>query len=111
MMNDFGGFNMDITTYTMILVVKNWGLGWAYRDGGMKDSELTENQKQRKVVDFPNLIEYTTYVFSTAGCIVGPFHEFSDFKNWIEMTGIYKDAPRGLSDGWASVGPALYKLL
>jgi len=43
MINDFGGFNMDITTYTMILVVKNWGLGWAYRDGALKDTELTEN--------------------------------------------------------------------
>ena len=41
MMNDFGGFNMDITTYTMLLVVKLWGLAWAYRDGGMKDDELT----------------------------------------------------------------------
>jgi lysophospholipid acyltransferase 1/2 len=41
MMNDFGGFNMDITTYTMLLVVKLWGLGWAYRDGGMDDKELT----------------------------------------------------------------------
>jgi len=34
MLNDFGGFNMDITTYTMILVAKLWMLSWAYRDGG-----------------------------------------------------------------------------
>ena len=41
MLTDFGGFNMDITTYTMLLVVKLWGLGWAYRDGGMADADLT----------------------------------------------------------------------
>lgn len=43
MINDWGGFNMDVTTYTMILVVKLWGLGWAYRDGGMKDDKLTKD--------------------------------------------------------------------
>jgi len=57
------------------------------------------------------LLEYSTYVFTSAGCIVGPFFEYSDFKNWIEMTGSYKDAPRGLTEGWASVGPAIYKML
>ena len=41
MLTDFGGFNMDITTYTMLLVVKLWGLGWAYRDGDMADADLT----------------------------------------------------------------------
>lgn len=102
---------MDITTYTMLLVVKNWGLGWAYRDGGMKDSELNEGQRKRKVVEFPTLIEYSTYVFTSAGCIVGPFFEYSDFKNWIEMTGDYKDAPRGIVDGWKNVIPGLFKMI
>ena len=111
MMNDFGGFNMDITTYTMILVVKNWSLGWAYRDGGMKDSELTKNQIERKVVNQPSIFQYATYVFHSGGCIVGPFHEFSDFVNWIEQSGIYANAPVGISAGWASVVPALFKML
>ena len=111
MMTDFGGFNMDITTYTMLLVVKNWSLGWAYRDGGMKDSELTDSQKKLKVVNFPNIFEYSTYVFSSSGCCVGPFFEYSDFKNWIEMTGDYKDAPRGMSGGWATLVPAIFKMI
>ena len=34
MVTDFGGYNMDITTYTMLLVAKLWGLSWAYKDGG-----------------------------------------------------------------------------
>lgn len=34
MLNDFGGFHMDITTYTMILVCKLWILAWEYKDGG-----------------------------------------------------------------------------
>ena len=41
MMNDFEGYNMDITTYTMILACKLWILGWEYRDGNQKHSNLT----------------------------------------------------------------------
>ena len=42
MVFDFGGFNMDITTYTMILVTKLWGLSWAYKDGAEISSKLNE---------------------------------------------------------------------
>ena len=101
---------MDITTYTMLLVVKLWGLGWAYRDGGMDDKELTNDQIQRKVVEFPNLLEYSGFVFSSCGCVVGPFFEFSDYINWIEMKGVYADAPRGIVNGWATFLPAMFKL-
>lgn len=44
MIYDFGGYRMDVTTYTMLLVAKLWGLAWAYKDGGVKDeSELTQD--------------------------------------------------------------------
>ena len=33
MWNDFGGYNADVTTYTMVLIAKLWGFSWAYRDG------------------------------------------------------------------------------
>jgi len=41
MLNDFGGFHMDITTYTMILVCKLWILSFAYKDGGEDPKTLT----------------------------------------------------------------------
>ena len=44
MMTDFGGYSIEITTYTMILVAKLWGLGYAYRDGGDKEEDLTPSQ-------------------------------------------------------------------
>jgi hypothetical protein len=42
MWDNFGGFDMDITTYTMILVIKLWGMSFSYMDGGRKDSEITD---------------------------------------------------------------------
>jgi hypothetical protein len=36
MYTDFGGYNMDVRTYTMLLMTKLWGLTFAYKDGGDK---------------------------------------------------------------------------
>jgi len=33
MLNDFGTFAADVSSYTMLLVAKLWGLAWAYMDG------------------------------------------------------------------------------
>ena len=33
MMKDFGTYTMDVSSYTMLLVAKLWGLAWAYMDG------------------------------------------------------------------------------
>lgn len=40
---------------------------------------------------------------------MGPFHEYSDFRDWIELTGNYKNMPTG-SKGIATVKPALMRL-
>lgn len=40
MITNFGGYDMDITTYTMILTAKLSSLGFCYKDGGEKEEEL-----------------------------------------------------------------------
>jgi len=40
---DYGGFNMDVTTYTMLLFTKIWGLSFAYKDGALNRDKLTED--------------------------------------------------------------------
>ena len=40
MINNYGGYDMDITTYTMILFCKLWAMSWAYMDGGREISYL-----------------------------------------------------------------------
>ena len=111
MTHDFGGFNMDITTYTMLLVCKLWGLTWSFRDGAVDAKQLTPDQIERKVDEFPSLLEYCSFVFSNCGAIIGPFFEYADFKNWIEMKGHYKSMPRGLSNGWVTIVPSITCLL
>lgn len=107
MMTDFGGYNMDVTTYTMLLMTKLWGLTFAYKDGAEPVEKLTKDQVERRVVQMPTLIQYFSYVFFCCGCLMGPFFEFADFVNWIQFTGNYKKLPRGLKNGWATLIPAL----
>ena len=111
MYTDFGGFKMDVTTYTMILVTKLWGLTFAFKDGYMDMKQLTPDQVQKRVIHMPTLMEFSSYVFFVSGCIVGPFLEYSDYKNWIELEGVYKTLPIGMSQGWKSAWPAFKRFL
>ena len=40
---EYGGYNMDATTYTMLLVTKVWALAWAFRDGSQIPSKLNQD--------------------------------------------------------------------
>jgi hypothetical protein len=93
MLTNFGGWDMDITTYTMILTAKLSAMGFCYKDGGEKEDTLLKEQKDLKIVKLPNVIELLGYVFFSPGCICGPFFEYADYKRYIEMTDQYKNIP------------------
>jgi len=40
MYKNFGGYDMDITTFTMVLTAKLSALAYCYKDGGEKDEKL-----------------------------------------------------------------------
>lgn len=42
---EYGGWKMDVSCVTMGLTNRFWALGFAYRDGARKDSELTKEQQ------------------------------------------------------------------
>jgi len=33
MVTNYGGYDSNVRSYTMVLVAKMWGLSWAYHDG------------------------------------------------------------------------------
>lgn len=47
MWTNYGGYDLNITTHTMLLFCKLWGLAWCYRDGGKNNKneidELTDD--------------------------------------------------------------------
>lgn len=93
MLANFGGFELDITTFTMLLICKLSALAFCYKDGGENPKNLTEEQRQWKVSYLPGLLEYTSYVFFCNGAALGVFFEFSDYKKFIERTHEYEHVP------------------
>jgi MBOAT, membrane-bound O-acyltransferase family len=93
MYTNWGGWDMDITTFTMLLTARLSSLGFCYKDGGLNDSELIKDQIQRKVVHMPSIMEVYSYTFFCSACLCGPFFEFSDYINFIEMKGNYAKVP------------------
>jgi len=69
---------------------------------------LTPEQNIRKVTHLPTLFEYAGFVHLSTGCLIGPYLEFTDYKNWIEFTGPYADMPRG---DFSTLLPALTRLI
>lgn len=86
---------MEVTAHTMLLLTRLWGLAWAYRDGFVSPKELSEEQKERKVVHLPTLFEFASFTHFSTGCMVGPYLEYYEYINWIELSGPYKNMPRG----------------
>ena len=41
----------------------------------------------------PTVLEIYGYSFFCCGCLCGPFFEFADYKNFIEMKGDYANVP------------------
>lgn len=93
MITNFGGWEMDITTYTMMLTTKLSALSFAYSDGTRNEIELTKEQKERKIVEMPSVLELLSYSYFCCGCLVGPFFEYSDYIQFIKEEGRYKDIP------------------
>ena len=105
MWTNFGGWDMDITTYTMILTAKLSALAFCYKDGGVKeDKDLLPEQIERRVKKLPSVLEMASYVYFCSACICGPFFEYSDYVQYIEETGRYKNIP-------STFKPALLKFL
>ena len=84
---------MDVTTYTMMLTAKLSSVAFCYRDGGKKDEELLPEEREKKIVQIPSVMEMLSYSYFCCGCLVGPFFEYKDYINFIEQKGIYSKIP------------------
>lgn len=56
----------------------------------------------------PTLLEFMGFIHLSTGCMVGPYLEFVDYKQWIEFSGRYKNVPRG---DLSTLVPALIRMV
>ena len=101
MWKDYGGWRLEVTAATMPLVCKLNALSFAYKDGVTNRKKMTEYKIKKQVIFMPTFLEYNAYVCCCAGMLIGPWHEFKDFKDWIDFKGVFKDMPtRSLIPIW-----------
>ena len=93
----YGCWEMNVTTYTMILMTKLWGFAWACKDGYTHKQNLTESQKKYCIEYLPTFMEYMGFLSFAPGCLVGPFMEYKDYIDYMELKGDYADMPCGTS--------------
>ena len=89
----FGGYDLEITTHTMLLTLRLQALGWSYYDGGREREELTPRQKHYMVEQLPSILEIWSFAIYFSQFTVGVFVEYRDFICWIEEREEYMKVP------------------
>ena len=95
---DFGGWAIDdVSTIYMVYVAKYSSFAFSYHDGGKDISEIrSDHLKKQRIVDLPSLLEYASYIYFYPTTIVGPFIEYKDFINFIDLTDCYANLNNNL---------------
>ena len=93
MYSNWGGWDMDITSFTMCLTCKLSSLGYCFKDGSRDVSRLSKDQAERKVNEMPSLLEFLSYAFFGGSSLIGPFFEYYDYVQFIKESGRYREVP------------------
>jgi hypothetical protein len=107
MYTDYGGYAMDISTFTMLQVCKLSALSFCYKDGGEDFKSLTKDQQERVVKKLPSILELLSYTYFVSNAVLGVFFEFADYKRFIERTNEYKDVPSPILVSLTTLGKAI----
>jgi lysophospholipid acyltransferase len=93
MIFDYGGWRMDITTIMMMTLCKFTSFAFCYSDGQIIDHTKLNKFTQKNKIENYTFLEYFSYIYFYPTCIMGPFFEFSDFRQFIELVGDYEKIP------------------
>ncbi|KXJ94571.1 MBOAT, membrane-bound O-acyltransferase family-domain-containing protein [Microdochium bolleyi] len=77
---------MDITGTQMVLVMKLSAFAWNVFDGTLPDSELSELQRARKIVQMPSILDYAAYVLFFPSLLIGPAFDYNEYRGWIDTS-------------------------
>ena len=98
MIFDFGGWAIDdISTIFMINVAKYSSFAFSYDDGGKDPKEIrSAHLKKERIVEMPTLLEFASYIYFYPTFIVGPYIEYTDFINFIDLKDCYANLTNNL---------------
>lgn len=76
----------DITSAQMVLVMKLSAFAWNVFDGTLPEDQLSDHQKDRRILKLPALLDYAGYVLFFPSLFVGPAFDYNEYRGWIDCS-------------------------
>lgn len=77
---------VDITGAQMVMLMKLTAFCWNVADGTLPDDQLSDFQKDRRIVELPSLLDYAGYVLFFPSFMAGPSFDYNEYKRWIDCS-------------------------
>lgn len=81
---DYGGWKLDITTILMTNTAKWTSFAYCRFDGIRSESDLSAEQRERRITRMPSYLEFFGYTFFFLGCLAGPAYDYYDYDIFIK---------------------------
>ncbi|OHF00541.1 MBOAT family protein [Colletotrichum orchidophilum] len=78
--------SIDITGAQMVLLMKLSGFCWNVADGQLPDDQVSEYQKERRLIELPSIMDYAGYVLFFPSLFAGPAFDYTDYRKWLDTT-------------------------
>ncbi|KAK8034808.1 Lysophospholipid acyltransferase [Apiospora rasikravindrae] len=78
--------DVDITGAQMVMVMKLSAFCWNVADGTLPEDQLSDFQKDRKIVELPSLLDYAGFVLFFPSFMAGPPFDYNEYKRWVDCT-------------------------
>lgn len=77
---------MEITGPQMVLTMKLTTFAWNVWDGRRPVADLDKWQTEKRIIEYPSILEFLGYAFYFPGILVGPYLDFQEYRNLINET-------------------------
>ncbi|KAJ2985457.1 hypothetical protein NUW58_g5521 [Xylaria curta] len=77
---------VDITGAQMVMVMKLSAFAWNVFDGTLPEDQLSDHQKDRRIIQLPGFLDYTGYVLFFPSLLVGPAFDYNEYRGWIDCS-------------------------
>ncbi|TRX92438.1 hypothetical protein FHL15_006605 [Xylaria flabelliformis] len=77
---------VDITGAQMVMVMKLSAFAWNVFDGTLPEDQLSDQQKDRRIVSLPGFLDYAGYVLFFPSLLAGPAFDYNEYRGWIDCS-------------------------
>ncbi|KAI0476995.1 MBOAT family protein [Xylaria cf. heliscus] len=77
---------VDITGAQMVMVMKLSAFAWNVFDGTLPEDQLSDHQKDRRIISLPGFLDYAGYVLFFPSLFAGPAFDYNEYRGWVDCS-------------------------